>query len=76
MDIQNEILQLRWAMLTNPFAMPVPPMCRHTEIEIIEHGFLLDEITTGKQLSKAELDKHRARFRRFCKIQWYCRDRN
>lgn len=76
MDIQSEIKQQRWAMMTNPCAMKVPPMCRVTEQEITEHLFWMDAVTTGLQLSKAEMDQCRERFRRFCATQWENRNNN
>jgi len=76
MDIQNEILEQRWAMLTNPFAMPVPLICKVTEGEIIEHSFLLDAITKGQQLNDSQMKQCRVRFRRFCETQWLNRNRN
>jgi len=70
MDIQSEIMQQRWAMMTNPCTMKVPPMCKATELEITEHLFWLDAVTSGQQMSKIEMDKCRERFARFCETQW------
>ena len=68
MDIENEILQQRWAMMTNPCAMPVPPMCKATEEEIQQHLLWLDVLPTetGRQLSRVEMMECRERFKRFC----------
>ncbi len=70
MDIENEIKQQRWSMMTNPYSLKVEPMCRVTEEEIQEHCFLLDATTSGQQMSKLEMDLCRQRFRRFCSTQW------
>ena len=63
-------------MLTNPCAMVVPPMCRVTEEEIQQHLFWLDVVTPERQLSKAEMDQCRERFRRLCVTQWENRNVN
>ena len=70
MDIQNEILQLRWAMLTNPFALPVPPLCEHIEIEVIDHLMLVEALNESTQYTREQMKKYRARFKRFCTTQW------
>lgn len=80
MQLNSNILEQRWAMLTNPFALAVPPMCKVTELEIIEHSFLLDvvegEITEVQRLTKSQMKQCRERFRRFCRTQWNLRSRN
>lgn len=37
MNNRTNLLQQRWMMRTNPFAMKVPPMCRLTTLDILQH---------------------------------------
>jgi len=79
MDIQNEILEQRWGMLTNSFALPVPPICKVTEREIMEHSQFIDLVRAAEdepQLSNSRQLELMKRFRRFCETQWLWRDRN
>jgi len=73
---KNNLLQQRWYMLTNPHEKTIPSFCEVAEQEITEHLFCMDAITPGRQLSKAEMDQCRERFRRFCQTQYENRNIN
>jgi len=75
MQLNSDTLEQRWAMLTNSFTLPVPPMCKVTELEIIEHLLLVNTLS-GRQLSHSQMKQCRKRFRRFCETQWLNRNRN
>jgi hypothetical protein len=72
MELQSELKQQRWGMMTNPFVMKVPLICKATELEIIEHLLLVNNLPMefSQQFSKKEIDQCRARFWQFCRTQW------
>lgn len=79
MQLNEQIKQQRWSMLTNPYALPVPPMCKVTAREVMEHMQLIDLTTAingGKQASDSDMHKMLERFQRFCDAQWLHRRRN
>ena len=76
MQLNINILEQRWAMMTNPFAMLVPPLCKATDLEIMEHLIWLDAICDGRRLTESEIKESRERFERFCRTQWENRNIN
>lgn len=73
---EKKLLQQRWAMLTNPFALKIPPICKHTEIEISDHLKLIDMVCDGRRFTDSEMEQCEQRFRRFCRTQWLNQSRN
>ena len=44
MDNQTNLLQQRWGMLTNPFALRVEPISRLTALDALQHLRLLEPL--------------------------------
>ena len=61
MDNQTNLLQQRWAMLTNPFSLRVRPMCKLTNEEIFEHLKLID-LLPGRRFSAKNIKRCCYRF--------------
>jgi hypothetical protein len=79
MQLNEQVKQQRWAMLTNPYTLPVPPMCKATFREVAEHMQMIDLTTAingGKQASDSDMRKMLERFQRFCDAQWLNRSRD
>jgi len=81
MSISSELLQQRWAMLTNPHAGPAKSMTmtRLSEVEVMEHSMMMDLVCAQfglEHLTDEEIDQARTRFISFCQAQHTNKNRN
>jgi len=72
-QIDKDLLNQRWCMITNPHASKMGDMMPWAELEIMQHCRLIDEIRAQfgcRCFSESEMKQCYKRFRRFCAYQW------
>lgn len=72
-QIDKDLLNQRYCMLTNQHASPVGDMMPWAELEIMQHCRLIDEIRAQfgcRPFSDYEMKRCYKRFRRLCAYQW------